>query len=273
MPKQNTNVYEAIIEKIFTDRYKAGQTEILFDRDDIPAAAQSLGLKIPANLGDVVSAYRFRKDMPQKIQSTRPKGKRWIIRLIGRGKYCFALVDDIDLSPNPNLMVTKIPDSTPEIVKRYAMSDEQALLAIVRYNRLIDIFTGITCYSLQNHLRTTASGIGQVETDELYVGVDGRGINYAIPVQAKGGNDRLSVVQIEQDLAVCRDKKHLSEAICVPVAAQFMSDGVVALFQFGEQAGKVVIIKECHYRLVAHDDISDEDLEQYKRLRTDDGKN
>ena len=69
------------------------------------------------------------------------------------------------------------------------MSDEQALLARVRYNRLVDIFLGIACYSLQNHLRTTASNMGQVETDELYVGVDRRGSHYVVPIQAKGGKD------------------------------------------------------------------------------------
>ena len=54
------------------------------------------------------------------------------------------------------------------------MNDEQALLAKIRYNRLIDIFTGITCYSLQNHLRTTVPNIGQVEIDEIYIGIDKR---------------------------------------------------------------------------------------------------
>ncbi len=61
-----------------------------------------------------------------------------------------------------------------------SFTDEQALLATVRYNRLTDIFTGVTCYSLQNHLRTTVRGVGQVETDELYVGVDRLGKHYAI---------------------------------------------------------------------------------------------
>jgi len=85
----------------------------------------------------------------------------------------------------------------------YALGDEQALLARVRYNRLIDIFLGITCYSLQNHLRTSVPDIGQVETDELYVGIDARGCQYVIPVQAKGGSDTLNIVQIEQDMALC----------------------------------------------------------------------
>lgn len=82
-----------------------------------------------------------------------------------------------------------IPDATPEIIRAYAMDDEQALLAILRYNRLIDTFLGLTTYSLQNHLRTTVKKIGQIEIDELYVGMDKRGCHYVIPVQAKGGKD------------------------------------------------------------------------------------
>ena len=70
------------------------------------------------------------------------------------------------------------------------MSDEQALLAKVRYNRLIDVFLGVAAYSLQNHLRTTVSDVGQLEIDEIYVGVDRQGRQYVMPVQAKGGSDR-----------------------------------------------------------------------------------
>ena len=55
------------------------------------------------------------------------------------------------------------------------MSDEQALLAKIRYNRLLDVFLGISAYSLQNHLRTTVLHIGQIEIDELYIGLDKHG--------------------------------------------------------------------------------------------------
>jgi hypothetical protein len=37
-------------------------------------------------------------------------------------------------------------------------------------------------------------------------------------VQAKGGKDRMSVVQIEQDVAVCAAK--FKDAICRPLGAQ-----------------------------------------------------
>jgi hypothetical protein len=46
----------------------------------------------------------------------------------------------------------KVPDATPGVIAKYALSDEQALLAKLRYNRLVDLFTAITCYSLQSHL-------------------------------------------------------------------------------------------------------------------------
>jgi hypothetical protein len=65
------------------------------------------------------------------------------------------------------------------------MTDEQALLARLRYNRLIDVFTGVTCYSLQSHLRTTVQDIGQIETDEIYVGIDRRGAALRYPCSGK----------------------------------------------------------------------------------------
>ena len=129
----------------------------------------------------------------------------WIIEGVGRARYAFKLVRINRILPNLALITIKIPDSTPEIVTAYALSDEQALLAKVRYNRLIDIFLGIVAYSLQNHLRTTVKKIGQVEIDEIYVGIDSQGRQYVLPVQAKGGNDQLSVVQTKQDLACCRE--------------------------------------------------------------------
>jgi len=152
-------------------------------------------------------------------------------------------------------------------VAKYALSDEQALLALVRYNHLIDIFLGIACYSLQNHLRTAVAAIGQVETDELYVGLSKKGVHYVIPVQAKAGSDRLCVVQIEQDIAVCREK--FPSLICRPVGAQFMSEHVIALFEFEQARDAIAVASERHYRLVPADEISNEDLRLYQTRRGD----
>lgn len=167
------------------------------------------------------------------------------------------------ITPNGLLAETKVPDSTPGVIAKYALSDEQALLAKLRYNRLTDIFTGVTCYSLQNHLRTSVVDMGQVETDEIYIGIDKRGAQYVFPVQAKGGTDILSVVQIAQDVAMCAEK--FPALICRPIAAQFMGPDLIALFSFEASENGVVLLAEKHYRLVPHGDVTADDLATYRR--------
>jgi hypothetical protein len=109
--------------------------------------------------------------------------------------------------------------------------------------------------------------MGQVETDDLYVGVDRRGAHYVIPVQAKGGNDILSVVQIEQDIAVCRFK--FPSLIARPIAVQFMAENLIAMFELEQDgSGDLVIANEQHYQLVDPDEISPSDLDTY-RARTE----
>ncbi|MEW5702292.1 MAG: hypothetical protein AB1792_08700 [Candidatus Zixiibacteriota bacterium] len=157
---------------------------------------------------------------------------------------------------------TKVPDATPGVIAIYSLGDEQALLAKLRYNRLIDIFTGVACYSLQNHLRTAVAGVGQVEIDEVYIGVDKRGAHFVLPVQAKGGRDKLSVVQVEQDLAVCESK--FPNLICRPIGAQFIKKDLIALFEFETDRGEVKVVSEKHYRLVEPDEILDADLVTYR---------
>ncbi|HLB89801.1 MAG TPA: hypothetical protein VJK29_19235 [Terriglobales bacterium] len=257
--------YARIIERIFHSRYKTGMREADFEREEIVKVANELKIALPKNLGDVVYSFRYRKALPESIKSKAPEGQAWIIRGIGRGKYRFALVADKPVVPNESMTATKVPDSTPGVVAKYALSDEQALLAKVRYNRLVDIFTGVTCYSLQNHLRTTAPEIGQVETDEIYVGVDKKGAHYVFPIQAKAGNERISIVQIEQDLAVCGHK--FPSLVCRPLAAQFMADDVIAMFEFEEGEGGLGIGSEKHYKLVPPEEVTESDLETY-RTRT-----
>ncbi len=234
-----------------------------FDRAEISAHAENLNVAPPKNLGDVIYSFRYRKPLPDSILNEAPEGETWIIRSVGRSRYEFVLVADLLILPNPNLAITKIPDVTPGIISKYAFSDEQALLARVRYNRLIDVFLGITCYSLQNHLRTTVAGIGQVETDEVYVGVDKLGSHYVVPIQAKGGNDILNRVQIEQDMAVCAEK--LPNLICRPVGAQFIENEQIALFEFEQNGDDIAVVSENHYLLVSPDEITEQDLTAYRQ--------
>lgn len=257
------NRYAAIMEKIFFSKYTKGNEEIAFEREDLVRAANALQIKLPKNLGDVIYSIRYRTDLPTRILKTQPKGKEWIIEGRGRALYCFRLVTENRIVPNDQLSAIKVPDATPEIVASYALSDEQALLAKVRYNRLLDIFLGLATYSLQNHLRTTVRDLGQVEIDEIYVGIDKRGAQYVLPVQAKGGADQLSVVQAKQDIACCQEKFPNLE--CRAISAQFIATDLIALFELTLEDGMVKIVEEKHYRLVPADQITVDDLQTYAR--------
>jgi hypothetical protein len=264
MPKAKSrgeNRYLALIEKVFFDHYKKGGKEVCFERDELVSAAKQLRIKLPKNLGDVVYSVRYRTALPKRLVDLQPVGHEWIIEGIGRARYAFRLVKVSRIVPNPDLVTVKIPDATPELISAHALSDEQALLARVRYNRLLDIFLGVATYSLQNHLRTALEGVGQIEIDEVYVGVDRLGRQFIIPVQAKGGNDQLSPVQAKQDIAFCREK--FPSLICRAVSAQFMADDRIALFELTLDDGAVKLVTEAHYRLVPAEAITREDLAAY----------
>jgi len=266
MSKDKKNRYVAIIEKIFNARYSAQNNSFDFTREEIEETAANLGIKLPKNIGDVPYSFRYRQDLPEVITKTAPEGKEWIIEGAGRAKYRFRLANANRIAPNPNLVTIKVPDSTPEIITAYAQSDEQALLAKVRYNRLIDVFLGVATYSLQNHLRTTVKNIGQIEIDEIYVGVDKFGRQFVIPVQAKGGTDKHGVVQTHQDIACCAEKFPM--LICRAISAQFMQDNKIALFELTIEDGEVKVFDERHYQLVASFDISQSDLSTYNNRPT-----
>lgn len=254
--------YDDIINGIFFDRYEAGATSVRFERKDLAAKAHQLKIAVPKNLGDIIYSYKYRKRLPQEIIKTAPEGFYWRIKNVGIAQHEFVLTQGSEfVEIDTMLATTKIPDGTPSIVKKYSISDEQALLAIVRYNRLIDIFLGVTCYSLQNHLRTTVTGIGQVETDEIYVGIDKAGQQFIIPVQAKGGTDKLGISQIEQDLALCAEK--YPELICRSIACQFVTRDIVAMFEFAIEEQRIVKVNERHYKIVEATEITGDDLRAY----------
>lgn len=257
------NRYDQIIERVFFAHYRKGITEFEFNREEFELFSKELNIKLPKNLGDIVYSYRYRNSLPEKINALLEKGEEWIIRSAGRGKYRFSKSTLGRIVPNLRLSKIKVLDATPEIIRRYALNDEQALLAILRYNRLIDIFLEITCYPLQSHLRTTVPGMGQVETDELYIGLNKKGAQYVVPVQAKGKADLLGVVQIEQDFAICESK--FPGLVCRPIAAQFIEDDLIALFEFEKNDGEIAIKEEKHYRIVANSDLSDDEIKNYNQ--------
>jgi hypothetical protein len=261
--KEKKNRYTQIIEEIFFAHFKKGDSRITFTREELIRTAKKLRVRLPKNLGDILYSFRYRTPLPESIRACAPKGREWVIRSVGRAQYAFEATEASSIVPSPMMAETKIPDATPGVITKYAFTDEQALLAKIRYNRLVDIFTRLTCYSLQSHLRTTVPQMGQVETDEIYVGIDRQGVHYVIPVQAKGTKDKIGTVQIEQDFAMCEAK--FPQLICRPIAAQFLKDHVIAMFELETTKRGLAISSEKHYRLVPPEEMTPEDLESYRK--------
>jgi len=103
--------------------------------------------------------------------------------------------------------------------------------------------------------------MGQIEIDELYVGINKNGQQFVIPVQAKGGSDQLAAVQTSQDIACCVEK--FPTLTCRSISAQFMPDNTIALFELAIDREEVKIVEERHYQLVPADSIQPDDLKRY----------
>jgi len=237
--------YEQIIEWVFKKNFTIGNVRVPFTRDQLVQAHDVLNFERTKNIGDIPYSFRFRRD-----------------RLASPGK----------ITPTLHYYPIKIPDSTPEIIRQYASgTDEQALLTRVRYNRLVDVFTGLTCYSLQNHLRTTVTDIGQVEVDELYVGLNTRGTHFILPCQAKSKGDKFGIAQIMQDIALCLER--YPQAICRPIALQFVDEDSVAMLELAvrEESDilKLNIVEEKQYALVPRSDLSHAEIKTLKEKESD----
>lgn len=241
--------------------------KVAFNREDLVTATTALGFERIRNLGDLPYSFRFRRELPASIQATAPTGAEWIIIGTGIASYQFRLAAPGKIQPTLHYLPIKVPDATPEIVRHYAPgTDEQALLTRARYNRLVDIFTGLTCYSVQNHLRTTIANIGQIEVDEIYVGINKRGTHFSLPCQAKSPGDRFGIVQVLQDITFCTGR--YPNTICKPIALKFTEDNSVALLELAvteeNDILKLSIVDEKHYKLIPRVQISDHELHVLK---------
>jgi hypothetical protein len=244
------------VKREHPERFKAAERAakvLTHTENDETELEATLGIEKHKNIGAVIYDFRFRRLLPPEIRATEtPKlNLHWRIKLAGKGKYKFALGPSPFIIPSDAAQQVDVFEATPEIIAQYAFDDEQALLAKVRYNRLIDTFLGITAHSLQNHLRTSVEDIGQIEIDEVYVGHDGDGNRYVVPVQAKGKKDKLSIVQTEQDHAFCLANQKFAKSKIRCVSAQFLDDGRIHLFELQVIGDEAKITNERRYNLIA----------------------
>jgi len=231
MAKRNDQaIYDEVFETLFLSKYhqQPNVKEIEFTKDELSEVASRLKKKI-RNFPDVIYTYRLRRELPQKILATG----YWIIKPAGKGKYIFKKTErpqfieiQIGLAP------IELLNAVPEIVEKYSAHDEQGLLSTIRYNRLVDIFTGITCFHLQSHIRTTIQNEGQIEIDDLYVGIDKEGKEYILPLEAKSPDERDKMGWIQITNLVRYARQYFPDLLCRPLATKPFGENQICMIEF-----------------------------------------
>lgn len=142
VPQDNESLkeYDQVILRVFQQVHveSEGQARLPFTKAYIERAVIELGLEI-RNIPDIVYTYRTgRSPLPKAIQAHG----HWAIDAEGKGKYAFVRLTRSPYVDIPaDIETTFILDATPQIVLKYQSTDEQAILARIRYNRLVDTFT------------------------------------------------------------------------------------------------------------------------------------
>jgi len=239
--------YDKVIVRLFMSKFKDNMAEIEFTKDELVEAAQELGIPI-RNVPDIVYTYRSRRNLPDMILE---KGN-WVIMPKGKGKFSFfksARKPFVEVQEG--LQKIEVLNAVPEIVEKYAQDDEQAVLTEIRYNRLTDILTKVTCFHLQSHARTTVEGEGQIEIDDIYVGVDREGVRYILPLEAKSSDerDKLGWVQVANMIKFAHQK--YPDLKCKPIAAKPVQKHLIYLIEFNDNpdAEQVAIVQTKLYEL------------------------
>jgi len=251
-PEEKKKDYDKVIIEMFHRVYKEGERVLPFTKDELVKVCQDLNCVIN-NVPDIPYSYRTgRSDLPDEILSSG----NWVIEGAGKGKYTFVKLKRLPYIDIPeDLYTTDIPEATPDIVLKYGGKDEQAVLTRILYNRLVDTFLSLTAYRLQGHARSAVSGIGQVEVDDLYVGVDTDGKWYVIPIEAKsvGIKERLGVIQIRQMILFA--KQYYPELTLRPVGIKPLDDGSFIFVEFDDEADleSISVKRYARYKLVRID--------------------
>ena len=224
---------------------------MLFTLDDVRTAAEALKLEI-RNPADLIYRMRSRTVLPKEILD---KGF-YILRAIGRGRYQFEKGSSTIFNPLASEIMEAL-DLTPLPVRRLlpeklADMDEQAVLTIASYCKILDHFTGLTVYRLRSHVRKSVPGIGQAELDAIDVGVALRDDEMPVvfPVEAKAAPDALNRVQI---FNMVQYAKHYFPGMIVrPLAIKVDEDSALHVMEFNvaTKAADLKVVKSASYALV-----------------------
>jgi hypothetical protein len=228
---QSSRVYVPILREIVRRNYKPGAQRIEFSKQDVEEVADELGLKL-GNAADVVYRMRSRTRLPDDILDLGFT----VLRGIGRGQYALEVGGEA-LVHLPEHEIFEHNDQTPLPVRRLlpedlAELDEQGLLTLVSYCKLLDHFTGLTVYRLRSHVRKSVPGIGQAELDEINVGVALRDDDMPVvfPIEAKAADEVINRVQIATAVAYC--ETYFAGHEVRPIVIKLTYDGVLHFLEF-----------------------------------------
>ena len=228
---QSSRVYVPILREIVRRKYAPGMQRIEFSKQDVEEVAADLGVKL-GNAADVVYRMRSRTRLPDDILDLGFT----VLRGVGRGKYALETGGEA-IVHLPEHEVFEHNDQTPLPVRRLlpenlAELDEQGLLTVVNYCKLLDHFTGLTVYRLRSHVRKSVPGIGQAELDEIDVGVALRDddVPVVFPIEAKAADEVINRVQIATAVAYC--ETYFTGHEIRPLVIKLTYDGVLHFLEF-----------------------------------------
>jgi hypothetical protein len=228
---QTSRVYVPILREIVRRRFTPGTQRIEFSKQDVEDVAVDLGLKL-GNAADVIYRLRSRTRLPDDILDLGFT----ILRGVGRGQYALEIGGEA-LVHLPEHDVYDHNDQTPLPVRRLLPEDlseldEQGLLTMVGYCKLLDHFTGLTIYRLRSHVRKSVPGIGQAELDEIDVGVAMRDDDMPVvfPVEAKAADEVVNRVQVSTAVSYC--ETYFPGHEIRPIVVKLTYDSVLHFLEF-----------------------------------------
>ena len=220
-----------ILREIVRRKYVPGAQRIDFIKQDVEEVAGQLGVKL-GNAADVVYRMRARTRLPDDILDLGFT----VLRGVGRGKYALEIGGEAVVHL-PEHEVFEHNDQTPLPVRRLlpedmAELDEQGLLTMVSYCKLLDHFTGLKVYRLRSHVRKSVPSVGQAELDEIDVGVALREdeVPVVFPLEAKAADEVINRVQVATAVAYC--KTYFVGHEIRPIVVKLTYDGVLHFLEF-----------------------------------------
>lgn len=226
-----STVYVPILREIVRRKHRPEDLRIDFTKAEVEQVALDLGVKV-GNAADVIYRLRARTRLPDDILDLGYT----ILRNVGRGQYRLEVGGEA-LVRLPEHRVLDHNDQTPLPVRRLLPEnivdlDEQGLLTMIMYCKLLDHFTGLTVYRLRSHVRKSVPGIGQAELDEIDVGVALRDddVPVVFPIEAKAADEVINRVQVSNAVAYC--EHYFPGHEIRPIVVKLTYDGVIHFLEF-----------------------------------------